>query len=145
MKLRRTTILKQIETMLTQNIMPIVPDDFAHNDLRMAASLLAIDRMERESAVALLVEEHERLRSLFAGAAAKVDDAAIRERLETAATARTANFRLSVLEAQTGTLRDLLVELHIHVEARDDAAAGELDTAIWQAIRDTERARNPES
>ncbi len=143
MKLRRTTILQQIETMLTRDIMPIVPDDFAHNDLRMAASLLAIDRAERENAVALLVEEHERLRTLFARASARVDDGALRERLEAAAAEHTSNFRLSALEARTGALRDLLVELHIHVEARADAAARELDTAIWRAIRDTERARNP--
>jgi uncharacterized Zn finger protein len=143
MKLRRTTILRQIETLLTEDVMPLVPDDFAQNDVRMAASLLAIDRAERENAVALLVEEHERLRALFASAVSVVEDKALRDRLETAANQRTGNFRLSALEAETGALRDLLVELHVHVEARDDEAARELDRAIWRAIRDTERARNP--
>jgi hypothetical protein len=143
MKLRRTTILQHIETLLTQDIMPIVPDDFARNDVRMAASLLAIDRAERENAVALLVEEHERLRALFARAAGVVADAALRERLEAAAEDRKRDFRFSALEAETGALRDLLVALHVHVENREDADAGELDRAIWRAIRDTERARNP--
>jgi hypothetical protein len=142
MKLRRTTILQQIETLLTQDIMPIVPDDFARNDVRMAASLLAIDRAERENAVALLVEEHERLRALFAKAAGVVAHAALRERLE-AAEDRTRDFRLSALEAETGKLRNLLVDLHVHVESRNDSAARELDKAIWRTIRDTERARNP--
>jgi len=143
MKLRRTTILERIETLLVQDIMPLVPDDFAQNDVRMAASLLAIDRAERENAVALLVEEHERLRALFADAAGVVEDKALRGRLESAANSRTGNFRLTALEAETGALRDLLVDLHVHVEAREDAAARELDRAIWRAIRDTERARNP--
>ena len=145
MKLRRTTILQVIESKLTRDIMPLLSDDFAHNDLRMAASLLAIDRAERENAVALLVEEHERLRALFEGAAGSVEDAALRERLEAAASERTTNFRLSALEAETGRLRSLLVALHEHVEARSDAAARELDQAIWRAIRDTERARSPAS
>jgi hypothetical protein len=143
MKLRRTTILQHIETLLTQDIMPIVPDDFARNDVRMAASLLAIDRAERENAVALLVEEHARLRALFAEAAGVVADAGLRERLASAAANSTGNFRLSALEAETGALRDLLVELHVYVEGRDDDAAQNLDRAIWRAIRDTERARNP--
>lgn len=143
MKLRRTTILQHIETLLTQDIMPIVPDDFARNDVRMAASLLAIDRAERENAVALLVEEHERLRALFAEAAGVVADAGLRGRLASAAANSTGNFRLSALEAETGALRDLLVELHVYVEGRDDDAAQNLDRAIWRAIRDTERARNP--
>jgi hypothetical protein len=142
MKLRRTTILQHIETLLTQDIMPIVPDDFARNDVRMAASLLAIDRSERENAVALLVEEHERLRALFAKAAGIVADAALRERLQAASACRTRDFRLTPLETETGMLRDLLVALHVHVEARKDADARELDKAIWRAIRDTERARN---
>lgn len=143
MKLRRTTILQQIETLLTQDIMPIVPDDFARNDVRMAASLLAIDRAERENAVALMVEEHARLRALFAEAADAVVDAGLRERLASAAANSTANFRLSALEAETGALRDLLVDLHVHVEGLDDEAARAIDRAIWRAIRDTERASNP--
>jgi hypothetical protein len=145
MKLRRTTILEVIEETLTQTILPLLADDFAQNDLRMAASLLAIDRAERENAVALLVEEHDRLRAVFAGAAGIIDDAPLRERLDSASAGRTENFRLSALEAQTGELRDLLVDLHIHVEGRSDEAARKLDQAIWRAIRDTERARNPGS
>lgn len=143
MKLRRTTILQGIETMLGEDIKPMLADDFAQNDVRMAASLLAIDRAERENAVALLVEEHERLRALFARAAATVREEALRERLEQAADGRTANFRLTALEAETGVLRNLLVDLHVHVEALQDPAARELDHAIWRAIRDTERSRNP--
>jgi hypothetical protein len=143
LKLRRTTILQQIETLLTQDIMPMLADDFAQNDVRMAASLLAIDRLERENAVALLVEEHERFRALFAAAAAVVDEAPLRQRVGTAADERTRDFRLSALEAETGKLRDLLVELHVHVEGREDEAARELDKRIWRTIRDTERARNP--
>ena len=145
MKLRRTTILAGVENALREKILPLIGDDFARNELHLAASLIAAERDERDAMVALLVEEHDRLRSLFAAAAAKVDDAALRQRLETAATERTSNFRISALEEVTRELRGLLVELHIHVEARAEGAARELDTAIWRAIRDTERARNPAS
>jgi hypothetical protein len=143
MKLRRTTILTGIETLLTQDIMAMLADDFARNDVRMAASLLAIDRAAREDAVALLVEEHDRLRALFARAARAIRDEALRERLEHAAQGQTANLRLSELESETGVLRNLLVDLHIHVEMRDDPAARDLDRAIWRVIGEIERTRNP--
>jgi hypothetical protein len=143
MKLRRTTILTGIETLLSQDIMAMLADDFARNDVRMAASLLAIDRAAREDAVALMVEEHDQLRALFARAAGAIREAALRERLEHAAQGRTENFRLSALEAETGVLRNLLVDLHIHAEMRHDPAARELDRAIWRVIGEIERARNP--
>jgi hypothetical protein len=141
MKLRRTTILQQIETYLAEDVMPMLADDFARNDLRMVASLLAIDRAEREHTVALMVGEHERLRALFGSALDVVKhEPGLRERLQAAAGAASDDLRLSALEARTGVLRDLLVDLHVHVEAREDPPARELDQAIWRAMRDTERA-----
>jgi hypothetical protein len=143
MKLRRTTILQAIETLLLDDVMPVLADDFAQNDVRLAASLLTIDRAEREHAVALMVAEHDRLRGLFAMAAAVADAPELRARLDSATQELTRDLRLSALEAQTGRLRALLVDLHEHVEARGDAPARDLDRAIWQAMRDIERARNP--
>lgn len=143
MKLRRTTILAGIENALREKILPLIDDDFARNEVHLAATLVSVERDERDTMAALLVEEHERLRALFAQAAGIIGETALKVRLDNAAGGRTGNLRISALEAQTGELRDLLVELHEHVEARDDAAALELDRAIWRAIRDTERARNP--
>ncbi len=142
MKLRRTTILQGIEAMLTNDIKPMLTDDFANNDVRMAASLLAIDRAGRENAVALLVEEHDRLRGLFAQALVIVDDPALRDRLVAATNDRTTNLRLSALESETGALRNLLVELHEYVETRSDPDARDLDSAIWRLIRETETTRS---
>ena len=144
MKLRRTTILAGIEHTLREKIAPLIGDDFARNDLYMTATLVSIEREERDAMVALLVEEHERLRALFGDAAGVIDDAALCERLKAAAQACVRqDLRISALEGLTRDLRELLVELHRHVEERDDAAARDLDRAIWRTIRDTEDARNP--
>lgn len=143
MKLRRTTVLAGIEHALREKIIPLLEDDFARNEVHLATSLLDVDRMERDSAVALIVEEHARLRALFAEAAKVAEDADLMARLDMAATGRSDDLRISALEKQTGTLRDLLVDLHVHVEGRDDPAARDLDIKIWRAIRDTEDARNP--
>jgi len=144
MKLRRTTILAGIEHTLREKIAPLIGDDFARNDLYMTATLVSIEREERDTMVALMVEEHERLRALFGDAASVIEDPALGDRLKAAAQAPVRqNLRISALEKVTGELRDLLVELHRYVEARDDSAARDLDRAIWRAIRDTEDSRNP--
>lgn len=144
MKLRRTTVLSGIESALREKILPLIADDFARNEVHLAASLVAVERDERDSMVALLVEEHDRLRALFGEASDVVDDPALSARLDMASSVSARlNLRISALEETTRALRELLVDLHRHVEARSDPSARALDAAIWRAIRETEDARNP--
>ena len=143
MKLRRTTILAGIEHDRSEKILPLIADDFARNEVHLAASLIGVERAERDGLVALMVQEHERLRALFGDAAETVNDEALGERIRSAALPGKQDLRISALEEVTRELRELLVDLHRHIETREDDAARELDRAIWRAIRDTENARNP--
>ncbi|MCB2046695.1 MAG: hypothetical protein KDE32_00555 [Novosphingobium sp.] len=143
MKLRRTTVLSGIENALRKKIIPLLADDFARNEVHLAASLIGIDCAGRDEEVALLVEEQDRIRALFAEAAGKVGDAALANRLSEMAKAKPDDLRMGALMEATARLRDLLVELHIYVESQDEQWASELDRAIWRLIRDNESARNP--
>ena len=89
MKLRRTTILAGIENALREKILPLIDDDFARNEVHLAATLVSVERDERDTMAALLVEEHERLRALFAQAAGIIGETALKVRLDNAAGGRT--------------------------------------------------------
>ncbi len=107
----------------------------------MAQSLLAILRLSREDEVALKVLENQRLRAIFAEATGLSGDPDLSRRLRDAASSRDPGLRIAELDAETGRLRNLLVELHAHVDARDDDAAKRIGQAIWRALRDIEAPR----
>lgn len=143
MKLRQTTVLEGIEETLRDRIAPQLTDPFAANDLRMALSLLAIVRLGREDEVALKVEENRRLREIFADAAPKLADGELSARLASAASSQDPGLRLTELDAETGRLRKLLVELHDYVDGRQDQEARRVSQAIWRALREFEEPRAP--
>lgn len=141
MKLRPGTVIEGIEETLRDRIAPLIDDPFAANDLRMALSLLAIVRLGRDDEVALKVEENRKLREIFANAAGEVDDANLAARIANAGASQDPGLRISELDAETGRLRKLLVELHDHVDSRDDEEAFGISQAIWRALRDIEMPR----
>jgi hypothetical protein len=141
MKLRAETVLEGIAEALRDRIAPQLDDPFAANDARVAQSLLAIIRFARDDEVALKVEENRRLRQIFADAAAAVDDADLRARINAAAASQDPGLRISELDGETGRLRDLVIELHEHVERRQSAEAKRIGQAIWRALRDIEMPR----
>lgn len=143
MKLRHSTIIEGVEYVLSEKIRPLLEDGFADNDLRMAISLLAISRLAREDEVAVIVQEHDWIRALFADAAPIVRDPALAARLADAASGRDESLRLPDLDAGTAGLRALLVELHAHLESLESDEARRLDQAIWRMLRDVEAARAP--
>lgn len=141
MKLRPGTVLEGIGETLRDRIAPRLDDPFAANDLRMALTLLAIVRLARDDEVALKVEENRRLRAIFADAAGSVADPGLAERLAGAGQSSDPGLRISELEAETGRLRKLLVELHAQTDARSDDDAKRIGQAIWRALRDIEMPR----
>lgn len=145
MKLRFATMVEGVEHLLREKISPLLEDDFALNDIRMAGSLLALSRLAREDEVALKVEEHGRLRALFTDAAEVIDNAALADRLRSAAVAPLAGLRLSELDAETGRLRSLLVELHADVEVQTGDEARRINRDIWTLLRDIEAQRAPKA
>lgn len=143
MKLRLATIVEGVEHLLKEKISPLLSDDFAINDVRMASRLLAMTRLAREDEVALKVEEHELLRALFADAAGVVDDASLATRLRDVAGSPPPGLTISALDAETGRLRTLLVDLHAHVEEQADEAARRIDRDIWRLLGKVEQPRAP--
>jgi hypothetical protein len=143
MKLRTETVLEGIADALRDRIAPRLEDGFAANDARIAQTLLAITRLARDDEVANKVEENRRLREIFTDAAGMLGDAELAARLKTAGGSRDPGLRISQLDAETGRLRTLLVELHAHVEQQDDEQAKHIDQAIWRALRDIEAPRAP--
>ena len=142
MKLRPGTVLEGIEEALRDRIAPLLSDHpFAANDMRMALSLLAIVRLGRDDEVALKVEENRRLREIFADAAESVEDHELAGRLRNAGNSEDPGLRISQLDAETGRLRQLLVELHAWADARDDDEAKRIGRSIWRALRDIEMPR----
>ncbi|MDG2002218.1 MAG: hypothetical protein P8J20_02705 [Novosphingobium sp.] len=143
MKLRTETVLEGIAEALRDRIAPNLDDGFAANDARIAQTLLAITRLARDDEVANKVEENRRLREIFLDAAPAIDDPTFAERLEAASRTRDPGLRIAELDAETGRLRNLLVELHAHVEQQEGEEARRIDQSIWRALRDIEAPRAP--
>jgi len=141
MKLRPDTVLEGVAETLRDKIAPKLDDPFAANDLRMAQTLLAIVRLSREDEVALKVEENRRMREIFADAAGAVGDRGLAGRLAEAGRSQDPGLRISELDGETRRLRELLVELHGHADARSDEKAKGISQAIWRALRDIEMPR----
>jgi hypothetical protein len=112
---------------------------------RMSNVLGAVSMMAEDvdNGVPRRLEENRAFRALFRDGAAIVTDAALAARLaEEGAKPSDADLRLSALDADNDRLRGLVIELHAHVEARDDEPAKALDEAIWQELkRSTERRK----
>ena len=93
-----------------------------------------------EVATEWLVAENATLRALFREAAEIVAEPGLAERIGAAGQGFEEGLRFSVLRSANDGLRGLLIELHEHVEGREDGAARELDEAIWRELeRSVER------
>lgn len=142
MKLTHATVLEGVADALREQFSPQLADSFASEAARMAQSLIAIVGRAGDDAAAIRVEENARMRAIFADAAglAEGDLAAW---LSEAAQSSDPGLRISELDAETGRLRVLLVELHAWLEQQESSAARRLDQLIWRAMRDFEMARAP--
>ena len=143
MKLTHAMVLEGVIDTLRDQIAPGLEDPFGREAARLAGSLIAIAGRSGEDAVAIRVAENDRMRAIFGEAAAVASDAALRGKLEAAASSSDPGLRLGELDAETGRLRALLVELHAWLEEQDGAEARRLDRAIWLALREAELARAP--
>jgi hypothetical protein len=105
------------------------------------AILLTSIREELDRSAARRVEENRALRALFADASETVRDAALRVRLDDAARSDETSFRISDLETANAGLRQLLIELHAHVETLDSSDARRIETAIWRELSESTQRR----
>jgi hypothetical protein len=135
------------QTLLLE-IGPAVADDYGQRGAQIlgmlltmvAGMLLTMVAEEWDRGAERLVEENAALRGLFAEAAPHAADAALRERLERAASSREGSLRLSALNRANDELRGLLIDLHAHLESLETDAAAALIEQIWRELRtSTER------
>lgn len=139
MRLTHETVLEGVAVALREQVAPNLSDAFAADAARMAQSLITIVSRASDDAVAIRVEENARLRELLGQGGVLLGDA----ELVAAGQSSDPGLRISQLDAETGRLRTLLVDLQARIELRDGAEARALDQAIWQALRDFETARAP--
>jgi hypothetical protein len=142
MKLTAETVLAGVADALRDQIAPNLDDAFAAEAARMATSLITIAGRAGDDAAAIRVAENARMRAIFAQGA-EVADEGLKGQLTEAARSADPGLRISELDAETGRLRTLLVELHTWLEAQDRHEAKALDQEIWRALRDFEMARAP--
>lgn len=127
---------------LMTQIAPSLPAGYQQSNANVMAMMLMAVREEFDRAAARRVEENRAVRRLFGDAAPVVQDAALRQRLETAAGGDDASFTISDLERGNAQLRGLLIELHTHVETLDSPQARAIEAAIWRELAaSTERRR----
>lgn len=135
-------VLERVMQALLTEIAPAVQPAYRQASVTMHAMLLASVREEMDRAAARRVEENAALRALFAAAAPNVRDAALRERLSSAAGTQDPSLRVPDLEAANLALRGLLIELHAHVETLAGPEARRIDAAIWRELAaSTERRK----
>lgn len=134
MKPEVSRVLEVCATALMLDVAPHVAPSYRQSSVFASAMLLTCIREELDRIASRRVEENRALRALFAGAAPGIEQASLRERLARAGAEDDADLRISALEARNAALRDLLIELHAHVEEQDSAEARRVEAAIWREL-----------
>lgn len=142
MRLTEATVLEGVVDALREQVSPCLTDHYASEAARMAQSLIAIVGRAGDDAAAIRVAENARTRAIF-GDAAGVAARDLAVRLRNAAQSADPGLRISELDAETGRLRLLLVELHSWLEGQEAPECRKLDQQIWLAMREFEMARAP--
>lgn len=127
---------------LIGQLAPALGSKYDQSNVTTLGALLTVLREEFDRASARRVEENRALRRLFAESAPRVQDAALRTRLEDAAASEDNSLLVSDLERGNAVLRALLIELHVHVEQLTTPDARRIESAIWnELVQSTERRR----
>jgi hypothetical protein len=119
---------------LMVDVAPNVAPSYRQASVFASAMLLTCIREELDRVASRRVEENRALRALFADAAPGIEEASLRERLARAGAEDDGDLRISALEARNASLRELLIELHAHVEAQDSPEARRVEASIWREL-----------
>ena len=122
---------RELVRALREDFAPKLPTAFEQGAALRLAMLSQAASEEFDRAAARRLEENEAMRRLFERASSIVKTPDLLTRLQTVGCLREDSIHVSALDRVNQTLRDLLIELHAHVEthAGDDARALEAD--IW--------------
>jgi hypothetical protein len=127
---------------LLVRVLPAIAPTYHQGTVGMVASIFSIIGEEWDRAASRRIEENDRIRELFREAAACVNDAAFKRRVQALAETRDSDFHISALEKNNCDLRAALIELHAQVETLAGADARRVEDAIWhELLQSTERRR----
>ncbi len=121
---------------------PALGPGYEQSSVAGLAALLKAAGEEFERGAARRVEENTELRRLFGEGAGACENPDLCGRLAEAAAGSDESLLLSELERSNAGLRELLIELHAHVETLDSDAARGLERAVWrELLASTERRK----
>lgn len=135
-------VLGMADVMRTR-IGPTLTDEYAIEANRLAAVMLTIMGSAADDAVALRVAEHAELRALLGDAAALVDEPDVAARLTEASQSTDPGLRISELDAESGRLRTLLMDVQVRLETASASAATAMTQRIWRLLQTIEQNRAP--
>jgi hypothetical protein len=122
--------------------LPEIEPAFLRGRLSNVLGAISMMAEDVDNGVPRRLEENQAFRALFRDGAAIVSDRGLASRLSEEGAKTSDDLRLSALDADNDRLRGLVIELHAHVESRDDEPAKALNEAIWQELkRSTERRK----
>ena len=127
-------VLRKIAEKLFGEIGPALSDAYMRSNVEVAAGLLIAAAEDYDRAAAVRVEENRAIRKLFGGAASKIVEPALRDRLVSAAASEDPSLLVSALDAENARLRALLIELHAYVETRSEDWARALCREVWREL-----------
>ena len=117
--------------------------DYQQKTAFTMGTLLLFAAQDWDRSAARLVEENAALRALFADAGRQLDGELV-PRLQEAAASSDPSLVVTELQKANAELRSLLIELHEHVEERDDEIGRALDARIWrELVASTDRRQLP--
>ena len=121
---------------------PALEPGYEQSSVAGLAALLMAAGEELERGVARRVEENAAMRRLFRLGAQRLGRPDLYPRLEEASVSTDESLLISDLERSNAELRELLIEMHAHVETLDNDAARMLERLIWrELVASTERRR----
>lgn len=121
---------------LATEIAPNLNGEYSAGNASTMGLALFFAGQEFERAAEIRVRENDEMRSLFADAQADdvVAEDALRTRLREASKGTDESLAISALDASNASLKTLLIEMQVALEASATPAAARLETKVWDHL-----------
>ena len=129
---------------LATDVAPNLNGEYSAGNASTMGLSLYFAAQEFERAAEIRVRENDEMRSLFAAAQADdvVSDEGLRVRLGEASTGKDESLTISALDETNATLKALLIDLQIALEAASSPTAAGFEGKVWDhVIRSAERRK----
>lgn len=124
-------ILSHSADQLLGQVLPELAVPYLQGSTAIIAILMKLVAREYENGAEIRAQENSDMRALFAELAPALRDAALKSKLEAAAT-RDESLAISALNAANVELRRLLIAAHVHIEAIGDSNS---ERRIWRVLK----------